>query len=563
MRKMLATALLLPLLLTASSRPAEGAELSKEGKRALKYIKAVHKGIRAYHIDGGKHAKEVYVKAAWEAMIRVLEAKKFEGLDQGKAQILIEALRRAKMADLDRLIALLDRFASRIGGMDVEKLAEIGAKGMFIPLQDPFSTLMDMKRLQKLMQMMSSTEDRSLGLSPTRTPEKEWKIAHVRNGYPAYDAGLKIGDRILSINGKPIDSIPPTDVMELMKADEGEALEITVNRKGWSGPHTFEIVQRKTKKINVETRMLPGKIGYMRVLIFNMTMAKDVEKGLVALEEKGMKALILDLRGNPGGALPACVSVADKFLEGGKVIATMKTHHPFMAGTQTYRTRDKGTHPRVPMAVLIDKASASASEMLSGALKMNKRAVVIGETSYGKGVGQSVMPVGAKLSHHTSPQFFYITLMEYFLPGKIVVHHKGVVPDIEVKPSDMGSEVVEKLWALRKEGILARYVENALKRDEKKLEKAVGFSSVGFANLPGLVETFQRYELGLPPEIVKAEIFRTIRNALDAKAGAIRLLKPKEDPVLCRAVYELCKELEITPKSVPEYRFVFRTVEER
>jgi carboxyl-terminal processing protease len=548
--------LLLGLLLLLPSASQAG-DLSEAGKRSLRYLEAVRRGVRAYHIEGDKHAPEVYVKAAWESMVKVLEAKKVKSVDEVRSAVLIEALRRSKMTDLKRLVTLLDRFAERVEGVDVEELAEVGAKGMFLPLQDPFSALVDTERLKKLTRAMSSSSDKSLGVGPTRTPEGEWKVAHLRSGYPADDADLRIGDRILAIDGKDAKTLPPTQVMESFKAEAGESVRLTVQREGWAKPHTVTLFQGSTRRTNVEHRMLPGRIGYVRALIFNMTLAREMEKSLKALEAEGMRGLILDLRGNPGGALPACVSVASKFLEGGTEIATMESHHPFMARKQTFRAKEKDTHPNRPLVVLINKASASASEMLSGALKYNKRGVVVGETSFGKGVGQSVMPVGTKLKHQKA-QFFYITLMEYYLPGGVVVNHKGVEPDVPETPFPLSWETYEKVRALRQRGAVRAYAEAAARDHGDAVAEALGFSRGGPMKLPGLVEYFRDVkDTDLPRGLLLREICRASRRALERERKKNLLLRPREDRVLCRGVFELCRTLDITPDEVPEYRFVF------
>lgn len=558
MKKFAALVAVAFLFALAAPEPALCAEeLTPEGQRALKFLEAVQKGLRSYHIHGSDHEPQEYVKAAWEAMVRTLETRKPEAMEGESVKILIEALRRLDCADLETLVTLLDRFASRVEGVDVEKLAEVGAKGMFLPLQDPFSTLMDAKLFQKLMKAMSAAEDPSLGVGPTRSPEGVWSIAHVRGGYPAEEAGLKIGDRILKIQGRPVEEIPPTEVAELLKAGEGETVTITVTREGWVKPHTVAMVQGSTKRPTVSHEMLPGKIGYVRALIFNMTLAREVEKALDALEAEGMKALILDLRGNPGGALPACTMVADKFLPGGKIIATMESRHPLMGGKQTFRSKDKGTHPDYPMVVLIDKASASASEMLSGSLKNNERALVIGETSFGKGVGQSVVPVGAKLSHHTSMQFLYVTLMQYYLPGGTIVQHHGVEPDIEQKPLEPTGEALEAVWALREKGTLQAYAKRWVDDHADFFAEATGFAAYGVERFPGLVEAFGDFETGLDREVLLQELWRAVRVELEARTGENLLVKPREDRVLRRAVFELCKKIDLDGRDAPEYRVVF------
>ncbi|MHC5039939.1 MAG: S41 family peptidase [Planctomycetota bacterium] len=558
MRKSIAAFGLCLIALGFSVSRSPAAELSPGGKKALRFLTTVRRALRNYHINGKEHEPKVYVKAAWEAMIRFLEAGKMETIEEEHGKILIEALRKAKMADLERLVTLLDRFAGRVEGVQVEKLAEIGAHGMFLPLEDPFSRLIDLKRLQKMMQAMTSTVDKSLGVGPLRTREGEWKIGHVRCGFPAGKSGLKIGDKILAINGEPITAIPPTEVGKRLRAEKGEAVKITVRREGWKTPHTFVLVQDQTTRRNVQSRLLPGKVGYIRMLMFNANLAQDMEKALGRLEDKGMRGLILDLRGNPGGALPSCVAVADMFLMGGQVIAHLDSRHPMMGGRRTYRSRDRGTRPEYPLVVLINQASASASEMLSGALKNNERALVVGETSYGKGVGQSPIPLGARLSHHKSLQFLYLTHMQYFLPGGTIVQHKGVEPHIREILLEHQRGNHEKMLILREGGELLPYAQWAASKHGDFFRKAVGFSRIELRNFPGLVRTFQQMESpALSTAVLTMEIFRAIRLALEKTAEKPIWIRPREDRVLCRGVFEISQLLKITAREVPEYTFIF------
>ncbi len=557
MRKTLSGFILAVALFAATAPPAHARELSDSGKKALKFLEAVRKGLRNYHIEGDKHEPEAFVKAAWEAIVRVLETQPGKKIDEAKGKVLVKALRRAEMKNLRRLVELLDRFARRVGGVDVEKLAEVGAHGMLLPLQDPFSRLMDQELFQKLMKAMTAAEDPSLGVGPTRTKEGVWKIAHVRGGYPAEEAGLCIDDEILAIDGKPVGEIPPTMIAEMLKAKEGESVRLTVKREGWLQPHTVVLKQGSTQRKNVSHRMLPGRIGYVRALIFNLTLGREVEKALKALEKEQMRGLILDLRGNPGGALPACVAVANKFLGGKRVIATMESKHPFMRGKQTFRTQEKGTHPDIPLVVLVNRASASASEMLSGSLKSHDRAVLVGETTFGKGVGQSVVPLSARLSHHKTPLLLYVTLMQYYLPDGTIVQHHGVEPDVEIRPLRPAGEALEELWRLREADVFRRYADQAVQGHPVFFRKAVGFSPGNLGAFPGLVEAFRDLDTDLDGKILKKEIYRAVRKALESR-GEKRLVRPHEDRVLCRGIYEICRKLDIGPQSIPAYRFIFR-----
>jgi carboxyl-terminal processing protease len=552
--------LLAPVVLMAAllAPAAKAAELSPAGQRALKYLLAVQDGIRKYHIDGEAHTPAEYARAAWEAMVRVLEAKGLKGADEEKSKLLVEALRRAEMEDLERLVDLIDRFAARAGGVDVEQLADVGARGMFLPLQDPFSAVMDEQTLRKLFQAMTSSEDKTVGLSPTRNPDGTWAVGHVRGGFPAEEAGVRIGDRLIAIEGVPVESIAPTEVAGRLMAEEGQVVRVTVQRKDWARPHVLAMRQGPTRRQNVQWALLPGRIGYVRALLFNMTMAQDVERALASLEGEGMRGLVLDLRGNPGGALPTCVAVAEKFLGEGREIATIENRHPWMRGREVYRASGKGARTDLPLVVLIDRASASASEMLSGTLKANGRATVVGETSYGKGVGQSIVPLGARLSHHAGPRMLYITLMQYFLPGDVKVQHVGVIPDVAASPGDPSGEVHEAVMALRDSGALEAWAKGEVPEARERFRMSVGFCEGGIERLPGVVEFLQGVETPLPPDVLERELFRAIRAALEQADGKPLLVRPREDAVLRRGIVEMCAKLGIGAGEIPEYGFLFR-----
>jgi len=217
---------------------------------------------------------------------------------------------------------------------------------------------------------------------------KKITIMSVIEGGPSYKVGLMAGDRIIAIDGKSAIGMKRDEVPKKLMGPPGTKVRVTIEREGWEEPKEFVIIRERVniKSVSHAFMIKPG-IGYIKIAQFSTTTGRELEEALNKLERQGMKKLLLDLRGNSGGYLQSAVEVADKFIPGGKLIVYTKGRIP--SSYREYFATHKATHPLYPLIVLIDHASASASEIVAGAIQDWDRGLVVGKTSFGKGLVQS------------------------------------------------------------------------------------------------------------------------------------------------------------------------------
>jgi carboxyl-terminal processing protease len=243
---------------------------------------------------------------------------------------------------------------------------------------------------------------------------------------PAYRAGLMSGDRIVKIDDEILRDPDLNEVVEKLRGEPGTKVTLMILR----GQATFKRVTITRAIINVpsitEARMLEDSIGYVKVSQFQERTASDLHLKLTDLEGQGMDALILDLRDNPGGLLVSAVKVADLFLPGGQVIVS--TRGTRKVDNQTYPSHGATTHPGYPMVVLINRASASGSEIVAGAIKDLKRGVIVGENSFGKGSVQTILRLGKP----EEQMALRLTTAKYYTPSGVSIQDKGIEPHVVV-----------------------------------------------------------------------------------------------------------------------------------
>jgi carboxyl-terminal processing protease len=229
-------------------------------------------------------------------------------------------------------------------------------------------------------------------------------------GTPAYRAGIRPGDVIIAVDGKPTDNLNTSEVADLLKGPKGTTVKITIAREGSEKPLEFTVVRDEIPRYSVDVHFLikPG-IGYMHVASFSETTESEVQS---ALDEFGpLQGLIFDLRGNPGGLLSEGVGVADKFLKKGSVIVS---HHGRASQEKIYRAAKGNGGKEYPLVVLVNRGSASAAEIVAGAIQDHDRGLIVGETTFGKGLVQTVYP----LSENTG---LALTTAKYYTPsGRLI-----------------------------------------------------------------------------------------------------------------------------------------------
>ena len=241
---------------------------------------------------------------------------------------------------------------------------------------------------------------------------------------PASKAGIKAGDYIVKINEIQVQGKSLSEAVDLMRGPVGSAIELTVRRRGERKALTFKIVREIIQIQSVKADLLEKNIGYIRLTSFNENSDTQIKKQIKELEEnKNVKAYILDLRNNPGGLLSQAIKIADFFLDNGEIVSTKSRK---ASENRKWFAKKGDLTDGKAIIVLINYGSASASEIVAGALKDHKRAILLGENSYGKGSVQSIIPL-------KNDGAIRLTIAKYYLPSGKSISEVGVSPDIEIE----------------------------------------------------------------------------------------------------------------------------------
>lgn len=300
-----------------------------------------------------------------------------------------------------------------------KELMEGAIKGMLKNL-DPHSAYLNKDAFEE-MQVETSGEFSGVGIEITMKKGRLTVVSPIE-GTPAQKAGLKAGDTILEIDGNSTQDITIMDAVHQMRGEKGTKVELTILHKGANKPEKVTIKRDKIPVHSVETQMLQSGYLYFRITNFNKNTSDELHD---ALEEhrSGLKGVVLDLRNNPGGLLTQAISVADTFLSQGKIVYTKGRVEKAQISKSAQKQGSDLTD--VPMTVLINSGSASASEIVAGALQDQKRALVVGDKSFGKGSVQSVIPL-------SSGAGIKLTTARYYTPNGRSIQAEGIEPDIKV-----------------------------------------------------------------------------------------------------------------------------------
>ena len=286
---------------------------------------------------------------------------------------------------------------------------------------DPYSAYMSPEIFNE-MQTETSGEFGGLGIEVSMESGVVKVISPI-DDTPASRAGIKAGDYIVKINDVQVQGKSLSEAVDLMRGPVGSAIELTIRRRGERKALIFNVVREIIQIQSVKADILEKSIGYLRLTSFNENSGKQIEREIKKLEKnKDVKSYILDLRNNPGGLLSQAIKISDFFLDNGEIVST-KSRKP-SENRKWFAKKGDLTNGKV-LIVLINYGSASASEIVAGALKDHKRAILLGENSYGKGSVQSIIPL-------KNDGAIRLTVAKYYLPSGKSISEVGVSPDIEI-----------------------------------------------------------------------------------------------------------------------------------
>ena len=286
---------------------------------------------------------------------------------------------------------------------------------------DPYSSYMS-PEVYNEMQTETSGEFGGLGIEVSMESGVVKVISPI-DDTPASRAGIKAGDYIVKINDVQVQGKSLLEAVDLMRGPVGTDIDLTIRRRGEKKALTFNIVREIIQVKSVKSNLLENNIGYIRLTSFNENSGKQIEKQIRNLENnEEIKAYILDLRNNPGGLLSQAIKISDFFLDNGEIVSTKSRKN---SENRKWFAKKGDLTDGKTLVVLINYGSASASEIVAGALKDHKRAIILGENSYGKGSVQSIIPLKNKGA-------IKLTVAKYYLPSGKSISEVGISPDIEV-----------------------------------------------------------------------------------------------------------------------------------
>jgi len=316
-----------------------------------------------------------------------------------------------------------------------EQLLDGQLKGLFQGLEDPYSVYMTKDEFKDFAEHTKGVYG---GIGVIVTPGDDNLITVVApiEDTPGERAGLKTGDKIIKVEGKEFTADNMDKAVKLMKGKPNTEVNITILRKEKDGKNQYidmSIVREEIRLVTVKSNLIDDDIGYIRITSFDELTNEDFKKELDGMMKSGISGLILDLRYNPGGLLDVCVDITDVFLDEGTIVYTETR-----SGERSYEKSTK-KHIDIPLVVLVNEGSASASEIFAGAIKDRNRGILMGTTTFGKGVVQ-------RIKQMSDGSGFKLTTSEYFTPNGTNIHGIGIEPDIVVElPEDVEEIGVENL----------------------------------------------------------------------------------------------------------------------
>jgi carboxyl-terminal processing protease len=327
-------------------------------------------------------------------------------------------------------------------------LYEGALKGMFEALGDPYSEYLTADDMSGIDDTTTGVFG-GVGLIITKIDKVGAEVVSPIDGTPAYRAGVSAGDMIIKVDGVETADLSSDDIVKRLRGAPDTSVAVTI-RRGETIVFDVTIVRAQIEVPTVKYAMMPGAIGYLRISQFTPQTIERVQEAVREFKSDGYRAMVVDVRQNPGGLLSSVEQVADLFLSGGPVVSTRSERVPSENTVYEAKASAADVPAGIPVAVLVDKGSASASEILAGALKDTGRAKLFGVTTYGKGSVQQVRRLG--------DGGFKLTMARYYTPGNYTIDKVGVTPDVTVEAPKATPEEEESLGKLLQEDTVRTWV---------------------------------------------------------------------------------------------------------
>lgn len=303
--------------------------------------------------------------------------------------------------------------------VDVNKMLEGAIYGLAESLGDPYTVYFDKKQMEAFLEKSRGSY---VGIGVTVNVDDDGLLTVIEpaKGSPAMEAGILQGDKIVKVDGKDVTSVSDENmIISMIKGKENTRVNITVYRPSEDRYVQFNIKRKRIRASNIKSEILSGNIGYIKIAMFDSEIARYFRNDLSNMLKNGIEGLIIDLRDNPGGSFEQVVEIADSLLPAGTIVYTEDRD-----GRKEYRYSDKA-YVDLPLAILINSNSASASEILAGSVRDHGRGILVGTRTFGKGLVQELKLLG-------DGSGLKVTISRYFTPSGTCIHGTGIEPDIEV-----------------------------------------------------------------------------------------------------------------------------------
>lgn len=466
---------------------------------------------------------------------------------------------------LEEIMRRIRHFYVEPDMVDEEKLLIEAAKGMVGSL-DPFSSFMDVTDTKEFYEGITG-EYAGIGAQVQIDPNTETlKIIRPIYKGPAYRSGMISEDLVIEVDGISTKGKPLDEIVKGLKGKPGTSVVLKVFRRGWREARDFEITRETIQLDSVLYQMLPGKLGFISLAQFGDTAVKEVLVALDDLESQGMRGLIFDLRSNPGGYLQSAVSLVDEFVDDKSMpIVSQKSGSGVFEDSEKFAT--KGMREDYPMMVLVNGSSASASEIVSGALQDFKRAKLIGVKTYGKGSVQRLLPMADSVNRLLGGEStLRLTVQHYYLPsgrsihtqrdaqGKILVEG-GIDPDIIKESTEIPLWRIEALGRLSDNKAFEKWIDENYQENKDLVTKIVeSGDDNGKIIYPGFDSWFeQQSDTGVTEEDARYGLRSKLRRLIEDERGSQFACDYVEDVQLQSAILELLGSLGTEVSTIPQY----------